>query len=269
MRLGHDASARISPVSSLILRPFVTDLRRARRFAAERCKKCLTRSLAIFGIVMISLGLLLLPQVSEARTRSGNGWSPGRSSDEIAGRLGKKKAVSPKSSGRATRRKSSCTRTRSCRGSSRTSGRTSSDEAMTTARLPAPIINISPSVSGLVGITTRASAVLPASVEFHLEIDGISTKLLARPRIITWHLGNGKSMTSLLNLSSGSDGTAWAEAILIEFESAGVHFIEAVASWDVHWTSTDGDQGTVDGRESTSVIQYPVSERRSVLTKRH
>ncbi|RIK11131.1 MAG: hypothetical protein DCC49_00850 [Acidobacteria bacterium] len=216
--------------------------------------------------VIFVLCALFLPvtTAASARSRANNGWEAGSSSDTVSGRVGKKKATPPK---RSTKTKSSPKRcvSRACRAAPKRSSDSEDSEALKTVRLPAPRIVTNPTAGGLPGVTTYLWAVLPPRVEFDLAIDGMSTHLVAVPLGVTWYVSDGRVLVGAPAERDEAVAPAPAGGSGLDFDRPGSYEVRAVIDWDVTWSTTDGDSGRVDGRQSSSAISYPVGERRSVL----
>lgn len=230
----------------------------------------LTASAARCALVVALVATAVAPSLvsastAGARSRSGSGWEPGTSSDTVTGRVGKKKATSPSRSGAKRKPVAKCT-SRTCR--TRKPARPSdggSAEAMKLVRLPPPSILASPSVAGLIGVTTYLVAVLPPQVEFDLAIDGVSTHLTARPVRLVWDVGDGRVIDGRTEPVEPPAQSLPGIGTALDFTAPGNYGISALVDWSVTWSTSDGDEGSIDDRRSNARLDYQVRERRSVL----
>lgn len=216
--------------------------------------------------LMLVVIALLLPAGSgaEARTRGGNGWEAGSSSDTITGRVGKKKGGSAAKPSGAKGTAKRCT-SRTCKSAPKRSSAGGDAEAMKTVKLPPPLIRINPERVGLPGVTTLLWAVLPSRVDFDLSIDGITTRLTGAPIGVTWYVSDGRVQSGTPVNGDEADSPAPTGGTAVEFDLPGTYQLTAVVDWHVSWSTNEGESGTVEGRQSSAVAGYQVGERRSVL----
>lgn len=217
------------------------------------------------AILLILAGSAAVANDADGRSSNPNGWSAGRASNEIAGRVG---ATRPAAKPPARRSKPIRPAVRAKPAARRTAPvAPSGAEAADAFRLPSPTIVVNPSSLGLVGVESRFWGVTPGLIARDIEAGGVSAHVEARPIALVWDSGDGRQVETRPGDTPMEAATSPFGGVGFTYGTAAFFVVRCTVRWDVKWTASDGGSGTIPDRTSDAALNYQVLGLRSVLTQ--